>query len=536
MMQPDIAKPTPDHAATGPNQWTARSRWARFCLPTLADAVFLLVLLRVLQLGATALFNDPGTGWHLRTGHEILATGAVPVADLYSTTRVHEPWVETQWLGDVVLSATYLLGGYELVALATALIIAGLFRWVYRSQIAAGGWPAIAALTTLAAACAASIHFLARPLLATFVGVPLCFWWATQYARGRIGPSRLWLLLPIAVVWCNVHPGVLGGMVTVGICGVGLLLGLLRQRQTADRTARLHRGLTLVFIAAGMGAATLVNPYGIHWHTWIAKLMGFQVLARYVSEWKPLAWTDAAAIVGLLLAATWLVSSIVRRKKTNLPEVLATLFWISQAVQSARHVPLTAIILALQLGRLLADVRVTAPRLAQVGARVPLFSDGIRQAEARATGGLVSTTGAGVLLLLVIAGVHLPAIGLGTAGPPEEKYSRGVVAYLRTHQQTGPFFNDLNYGGTLIRDVPGLRVFIDDRFGLYGEEFVEHYCGAALKPKANAARLLDRWQIETALVGTKLPICRWLADNPEWSETYRDAAAVVYTRKPNPRS
>jgi hypothetical protein len=451
--------------------------------------------------------------------------------------------VETQWLGDVLLAFVYAAGGYSLVALGTAVVIAALFRWVYRIQVAGGGWPVVAALTTLAAACVASIHFLARPLVATMIGVPLCFWWATQYGRGLIGAGRLWLLVPIAVLWCNVHPGVLGGIATVTVCGVGVLFGpvmrylLLRFGcSSADLGAggsgsALHRGLMLLLVGTGMAAATLVNPYGVHWHAWVAKLMGAEVLTRYVSEWRPLAWTDAAAIVGGLLTVVWIAGTIVRRTRTTLAEVFVVLFWISQAVQSARHVPLTAIVLAIQLGRVLADVRVTAPRWRRIGARLPLFSDGIRQTEAQTPGGLVSTAGAIALSVLVLVGATIPAIGLGTAEPPEKTFSPGVVAYLQANTPAGPFFNDLNYGGTLIRDAPGLGVFVDDRFGLYGEEFVEHYCGAALKPKKHAGRLLDRWRIQTALVGTNLPMCEWLADNPEWQEAYRDAVAVVYTRR-----
>jgi hypothetical protein len=93
-------------------------------------------------------------------------------------------------------------------------------------------------------------------------------------------------------------------------------------------------------------------------------------------------------------------------------------------------------------------------------------------------------------------------------------------------------FNDLSYGGTLIRDLPGVPVFVDDRFGLYGDEFVAHYCEAVLEPEANATRLFDRWQIQTVLVGLKWPLGAWLNEQPEWARIYADDAAAVYTRQP----
>lgn len=509
-----------------------RGLWARFGMPTLADALFVLLLLRVLQLGAADLFNDPGTGWHLRAGHQIVATGTVPTIDTYSYTRAARPWVETQWLGDVLMALGHAVGGYSLLALVSAVLLAGLFRWIYRTQVAGGSWPTIALLTTFAAAGAASMHFLARPLLASSIGVPVCFWWASQYARGRITAWKLWCLVPIAAVWCNLHPGVLGGIATVGLCGVGLLGVSLWPMLGRARADGLQRGARLVVVALAMGAATLANPYGVQWHVWVWQLMGSEVLPKYVDEWRPLAWYEPAALLGGVLLAVAVIATVVRRKGTTAAEALVVLFWVVQGFGSARHVPLTAMIVALQLGRILAGVRTRSPALLRIGRRLPLFSDQIRQTESGAGGGLVSAGCVTVLAVLLAVGLKVPAIGLGIAGPPQERFSAKVVAFLRSSVPAGPVFNDPGYGGTLIHDLPGLPVFTDDRFGLYGDEFVAHYCEAVLEPQANAARLLDRWRIRTVLVSPKSLLCPWLNEQPEWSRIYRDAAAAVYARQP----
>lgn len=509
-----------------------RGLWFRFAVPTLADALFVLLLLRVLQLGATDLFNDPGTGWHLRTGNQIVADGTIPTADAYSFTRTASPWVETQWLGDVLMSLGYAVGGYSLLALITAALLAGLFRWIYRTQVAGGGWPAVALLVTCAAAGAAAMHFLARPLLASSVGIPLCFWWASQYARGRAAGWKVWLLVPIAAVWCNLHPGVLGGIATVGVCGAGAVGASLWAKAGQERRDGLRRGLQLVAVALAMGAATLVNPYGLQWHAWVLQLMGSEVLPQYVDEWRPLSWDDPSALIGGLLVVAVVTATALRRTGMNVPEALVVLFWIVQGFSSARHMPLLAMILALQLGRSLAGVRTTWPMLQRVGRRIPLFSDQIRLAESRAGGGLASVACVVVLALLLSAGAQVPAIGLGGAGPPQDRFSSKAVAYLRSNVPAGPLFNDLSYGGTLIRDLPGVPIFIDDRFGLYGEDFVAAYCKAVYEPADRAGPLLDEWGIQTVLTGPKLPLTVWLDDQPEWARVYRDPAAAIYVRQP----
>ena len=65
-------------------------RWCRL-IPRPSDLVFALVLLFVLIGGRHALFNDPGTPWHLRLGRDILATGAVPRCDTLTFTRARVP-------------------------------------------------------------------------------------------------------------------------------------------------------------------------------------------------------------------------------------------------------------------------------------------------------------------------------------------------------------------------------------------------------------------------------------------------------------
>lgn len=527
---PIINAATPS-AVTTVRQRTDTTWWSSFRTPTVADAVFVVVVLYCLQLGASRFFIDPGIGWHLRTGGNIVAAGAVPITDTFSYTRGGSPWVETQWLADVLMSLAYGAGGYALIALGVAVILAALFRCVYRTHLSNGGWPVTALLVTLVGAYAASGHFLARPLVASTIGIPLCFWWATQYARGTAGTRRLWLLVPIAALWCNLHPGVLGGVATVALCGIALCAEVLITRATRSRPEALRRGITLLAVSAAMGAATLVNPYGLAWHQWIVGVMDMG-LARYVQEWMPPIWSNPDTIATAMLLAAVVIGVAVRRKGTSPAETLIILFWITQAVQSRRHAPLLAMILAIQLGRVLADVRVVSPRWKRIGASVPLFSSDIRDAELRAGGGLVSIAGAVLLAVLLIGGTTVPALGLGVAGPPETKYSFAAIDYLRTHPPTERIFNTTRYGGTLIRDLPEVPVFIDDRFGLYGREFVEAYLAVGRKPQDNAAELFDRWRIDTVLIGTSAPLYDWLVDTPEWTEVYRDDIAAVYTRPP----
>ena len=65
------------------------------------------VLVIVLALGLFAIaargVTDPDVWWHLRTGQLILHDHAVPHTDPFSFTRFGQPWVNHEWLSDLLL-------------------------------------------------------------------------------------------------------------------------------------------------------------------------------------------------------------------------------------------------------------------------------------------------------------------------------------------------------------------------------------------------------------------------------------------------
>jgi len=61
-----------------------------YLLPSLVDVLFIsLVLALAYGTPSLRLLNDPGIGWHIRTGEWILENHAIPHHDLFSnvTTR-----------------------------------------------------------------------------------------------------------------------------------------------------------------------------------------------------------------------------------------------------------------------------------------------------------------------------------------------------------------------------------------------------------------------------------------------------------------
>ena len=80
----------------------------------------------VLALGLPALLSllvampAVDLAYQVRAGDEILASGALPRVDTWTFTVAGTPWLDQQWLAQVLLSVFHGIGGWELLAVVRA--------------------------------------------------------------------------------------------------------------------------------------------------------------------------------------------------------------------------------------------------------------------------------------------------------------------------------------------------------------------------------------------------------------------------------
>src|ERR1017187_6878876 len=189
----------------------------RLLIPSLLDVFFAALLLSAFAQprGLRSLLGDGDTGWHIRTGELVLATGRVPVVDPFSYSRPHGAWFAWEWLADVVFAATWrwrglggvaALGGVVLALGATALLARILRR-------GAGMWIGLGA--TMAAVSASSVHYLARPHVFSILFFTLALWVLSE-DRIRRRPV-VWLLVPGPALWVNLHAGFVAWLLALGL-------------------------------------------------------------------------------------------------------------------------------------------------------------------------------------------------------------------------------------------------------------------------------------------------------------------------------
>jgi hypothetical protein len=245
----------------------------------LAGMVALLVPLRA----AVGPMRDIDAYWHLLVGREILAGAPVTSAGHgWSFAPVADTWVSTQWLAEVALARLEGWGGLQ------ALIVVRVVAIVASLAVLAGVTlvrrpPRAGVLMFAIGALMLSITVQERSQQLTFLLAPLVGWWMERLWRdGR--PPRCWVVLPLVVVWANVH----GGWV---ILPIGL--GVAAAARMVDRGWRDRSAHAALALAAGTLVAATVSPSGIDN---VLAFRRFSSSTAQILEWRPVTFWDATAV------------------------------------------------------------------------------------------------------------------------------------------------------------------------------------------------------------------------------------------------
>ena len=159
---------------------------------------------------------DPDLWGHIRFGLDTLQAGAVVRTDPYSYLSGGQPWINHEWLSELLMALAWdRLGAPGLVALKLAVIwgMVGviLSHLRHRHLPLAGaaiviimGWWLILPWTTAF-----------RPQIFTYLGSAIVL---SLVARAEDGDyAALWWAVPLLAIWANLHGGFIAGIALFGI-------------------------------------------------------------------------------------------------------------------------------------------------------------------------------------------------------------------------------------------------------------------------------------------------------------------------------
>lgn len=464
---------------------------------------------------AISLFRIRSTDifWHLATGRWILEHGAIPRSDPFRFTSGGAPWVDHEWLFQVLVRGVERLGGLDaLIALRVVLVVAIallLFRTARRASL---GPPAAAVLAALAL-FGMRPRLILRPELLSFVALLLALQLLERLRAGRRG--ALYALVGLTVAWANVHGAVLLAPVAAALYLLGAWLVDGRTKQARQR---------LLLVPSLLLLATFVNPYG---YRILGVAAGIRRAMRDLpgvnAEWAPqwLAPQPYFFCAVTLLAGLVLLARARGRRLDPASGLVAVAFGVL-ALTAVRHQALFFV----------AATPFAARTLAAVGP--PLHAR-------RALGQLAPVAPAlvcGAIVLWILAppstGPLRPRQGAFTPGLGIERnrFPEGGADYLERHPEIGVLYNTFAHGGYLLwRLFPPRRVFHDGRMEL--EPGLLEEIGRARASGRDWEALMRRYGVDGALVRydeRRRPVLVLGADGEPELEGYRTSNALLFPR------
>lgn len=382
----------------------------------------LLLLFVVLATLAVTPIRSYDFYWHLAAGRWIADQGALPATDPFSVSSDDVPWIDGEWLFQLVAWGVVALGGEAAISIARGLVVAAIVVlgvWFASRE----GGRGTALLLGAIGLWGANHRLTARPeTVATLLAIlALVILFRPLTRRAAVA------YLAIVVVWINIHPSALLAPILAGLAGAGHLVD-----GTAGARAEWAKRWGL---AAGAGLALLANPWGLEGvlaPLRLARLTGSGMFLNM--EWSPSRFADFPLlfVVAPLLLVLLLASS---ERRALAPRTLVFAFLAFLAFRYVRNhgfffaaIPLLA-------------ARAIPPRLPE---RL-----------------------AAVVAAAVVAVVVVTQGGVGT-GPDPMQFPVASVVRLRELGLRGNVYNPDQLGGYLIWSFyPERRAVTDGRNELH---------------------------------------------------------------------
>jgi hypothetical protein len=441
--------------------------------------------------------------YHLRAGAITLDTGSIPRFDSFTFTATGAPWQNQQWGAQVLLAVAYRLADWTGLVLLRAALVGMAFGLLFDICRRRSGSVRIAAWLTLAAFVCTAVTLGLRPQLFAIALFAAVLWLVVQR---RERPNLAWLVIPLVLVWANVHGSFFLGPLLVGI---GLVEDLVdgdpgRRRVTAVLGATI--------------AATLVNPFGLDVWIYAIGISTSGLITSRVTEWQPttVRTPEGALFFGSagLVAIAFVLAA--RRGRTVRPTALLWLVpFLAIGAYAVRGLAWWPFVAAVVVAGLAAAPSRTEPAPAREG------TPALRRMNLVLAGILVLAGVAALPLWRPLdAGLQAPAGVVGTAPP-------GITAALRDLvRPTDRILNPQPWGSWFEFALPETSVAIDSRIELFPPD-VWNTIDQIETGGVGWQAALDGWGVTIVITSPAQTDLVARLEAGGWHEAYRDEDGSV---------
>jgi hypothetical protein len=523
-----------------PGQSDASSRWLRLLMPSVSDLLFATLLLGF-SCGALGrlLLRDGGTGWHIRNGQLILQTHSITRVDPFSATMSGQPWYAWEWLYDVLIAAIRHALGLNGVVFYTAAVMAATFVLVFHFAMRRGGSLPITLFMLVLSLGASAVHFLARPHVVSWLFTVI--WFELLDSASYVaepGKARRVFFLPLLMLfWVNLHGGFLLGFALFAVYLVGGGIEYLTSSDRREVAGTWLKRLGLVSVLSLV--ASFVNPYGYNLHLHIYRYLSDRFLMDHVNEFQSPDFHGVAQqcfVVMLLVTIAALASA---RRKVPLTQLLVILLAAYSGLYASRNLPVASMLLTLIVAPLLSETVAKGAENSKIASWLRALFSRLQNFGLRMEKLELHLQGHVWMVLVFVVGLwacmHGGKIGssqLISAYFDDKRFPVEAAAVIADREIREPIFCPDQWGGYLIyRLYPQIKVLVDDRHDLYGDQFFKNYL-KVIFIQQGWEKVLDEERANWVLVEKDSSLGTILGQTPRWKLVHGDGTAVLFQRSP----
>ncbi len=463
---------------------------------------------------ASRPLSDGDFWWHLKTGEFIFHHHSIPRVDTYSFTNYGKVWVAHEWLSEVIFYVLYSWFGFNTLIFIFTILTVVAFWLVLRhsrSHIFLKGTAMLLGVWSILPTVGV------RPR--TFTLLLAAFYLATLWSFDR-GESkkRIWWLVPLMVLWVNLHAGYLIGLVLIGVALMGTVLDAWSLGATIRSRWDQIKTLSLVFIACV--AAVNLNPQGPRIYLFPFEFFFSSVQQNLVLDWVSPDFHQSELLPLAILIIATMAALALSPKRVKPSELILFLSTLYATLKSNRHMAIFALVAAPLLSNYL-----------QGWLETTSFATAFR--DSPTSGDRRKAIVFNLILLVPLVACVVRLRSMIYSPPAQERVGVPLqaVAYLKENNITGNTFTDPNiWSGYLIWETPANPVYIDGRIDMYGDQFVRDYVDLT-SGQTDWKDPFNRYGVKAAIVSPTSGLRFQLQQSPEWQERHRDEMALVFTRR-----
>ena len=496
---------------------------------------------------------DPDLGWHLRSGQDLIQTKIIPYLDPYSHTMPDWERVSHEWLTNGIIYFIYNKWGLFVLSVIFALITTIAFFLISRLTEARMEYCLLAVL--LGSLGSLPITGI-RAQMITLLGLAILLFVLFRFRRNQ-NKKTIYFLPLLFFIWVNLHGGFSIGLFVLGLFlfleGIKIIYFWLRKKyqfkkqfaelefskdrlrsiknelarivnffkrkisgnELAKESLTFQSWLKLVYVSLFSFAITFINPYGFKVYSLVIGVIRDEYGRARIGEWQPFRVRSPIGWEFLMYLLLLAILALVYFKKIDLTLLGLGVVSIFLAFSSWRNIPIPIIM------------------------TIPLWVYIVKNAADPALFKLLKQKF--VLLLLLIAvfliGYQQTSLTLTASHQPEllakiGKYPKGAVEYIKANPEKfqGNMFNEYNWGGYLIWQLPEHKVFIDGRMPhlKIGDRHIFKDFND-LQELRNPGKIIEKYNIDWVLIYNNRLLGSYLPSEG-FKKVYEDDLSIIFKK------